>query len=175
MIITFMTLVVCYTGIHHSFVENLGKKPAGWLLISYHSAKSIRCQFEHMSYIDRSQLCRPSLHRQIVRCYAIINRDTAEYYRTVINVNIRDLKKLWQVLPQVFGSGYMIILPPHQPENSWANQFAYLFNEKSKGYIHLTQQLYFQRVHLSIPLILITLQRTRHLRSSKIPKPNHVF
>ena len=74
------------------------KEPAGWLSDTYCRAKSIRCQFEHMWHKDRSQLSRIRLRSQIAQSNAIINRDKAECYSTVINDNIRDPKKLWQVL-----------------------------------------------------------------------------
>ena len=73
-------------------------EPAGWLSDTYRKAKSVRLQFERMWRKDRSQLSRDRLRREIARCNAIINRDKAEYYSTVINDNSHDPKKLWQVL-----------------------------------------------------------------------------
>ena len=66
---------------------------AGWLSQSYCGTKFIKHQFESMWPKDKSQLSRSRLHRQIVQCNAIINRDKAEYYSTVISDN--DTKKLW--------------------------------------------------------------------------------
>ena len=108
------------------------KTPAGWLSDSYRRAKSIRRQFERMWRRDRSQLSRSRLRRQIARCNAIINRDKAEYYSTIISDNSRDPKKLWHTLRQVLNSGQESTLPPHQSEKSLANKFASFFHKKIK-------------------------------------------
>ena len=108
------------------------KTPAGWLCDSYRRAKSIRCQFERMWLKDRSQLSRNRLCRQIARCNAIINRDKAEYYKTIISDNSHDPKKLWHTLRHVLDKGQEMILPPHQSEKSLANKFASFFHKKIK-------------------------------------------
>ena len=108
------------------------KTPAGWLSDSYHRAKSIRHQFEHMWCKDRSQLSRSRLRRQIARCNAIINRDKAEYYSTIISDNSHDPKKLWHTLCHVLDKGQEMTLPPHQSEKSLANKFASFFYQKIK-------------------------------------------
>ena len=92
------------------------KEPAGWC----------------MWHKDRSQLSRTRLYRQIAQCNAIINRDKAEYYSTVINDNSHDPKKLWQMLQQVLNKGSEMTLPPHQSDKSLANQFASFFTQKIK-------------------------------------------
>ena len=113
---------------HAPFIYRRAKKtPAGWLSDSYRRAKSIRCQFERMWHKDRSQLSRSRLHRQIARCNAIINRDKAEYYNTMISDNSCDPKKLWHTLHHVFDKGQKMTLPPHQSEKSLANKFASFF------------------------------------------------
>ena len=108
------------------------KEPAGWLSDTYRKAKSVRRQFECMWRKDRSQLSRDRLRRQIAWCNAIINRDKAEYYSTVINDNSRDPKKLWQALRQVLNKGCKRNLPHHQSDKSLANQFASFFTQKNK-------------------------------------------
>ena len=81
------------------------KTPAGWLSDSYRRAKSIRRQFERTWHKDMSQLSRSRLSRQIAQCNAIINRDKAEYYSTIINDNSHDPKKLWHALQHVLDKG----------------------------------------------------------------------
>ena len=108
------------------------KTPAGWLSVFYHRAKSIRYQFEHMWRKDRFQLSRSRLRRQIARCNAIINRDEAEYYSTIISDNSHDPKKLWHALRHVLDKGHKMTLPPHQSEKSLAIKFASFFNQKIK-------------------------------------------
>ena len=108
------------------------KEPAGWLSDTYHKAKSVRRQFESMWHKDRSQLSRARLRRQIARCNAIINRDKAEYYSTVINNNRCDPKKLWQALRQVLNESRKMTLSPHQSDKSLANQFASFSLRKSR-------------------------------------------
>ena len=108
------------------------KTPAGWLSDSYHRAKSIRRQFERMWRKDRSQLSRSRLCRQIAQCNAIINRDKAEYYSTIISDNSHDPKKLWHTLRHVLDKGQEMTLPPHQSEKSLANKFASFFHQKIK-------------------------------------------
>ena len=44
------------------------------------------------------QLSRTRLRRQIAQCNAIINKQKAEYYSTVISGKSHDPEKLWQVL-----------------------------------------------------------------------------
>ena len=106
------------------------KESAGWLSDTYCKAKSVRCQFERMWCKDR--LSRTRLHRQIAQCNAIINRDKAKYYSTVINDNSTDPKKLWQALRQVLNKGREMTLSPHQSDKSLANQFASFFTEKNQ-------------------------------------------
>ena len=79
-----------------------------------------------------SQLSRSILRRQIVRCNAIINRDKAEYYSTIISVNSHDPKKLWHTLRHVPDEGQEMTLPPHKSEKSLANKFASFFHPKIK-------------------------------------------
>ena len=69
-----VTLVVCKTGMHHSFVKKL-RKPAGWLSDSYGRDKSMRRQFKCMWH--NFQLSRRRLHRQTAQCNVIIYRDKA--------------------------------------------------------------------------------------------------
>ena len=73
------------------------KTPAGWLSYSYRKAKSIR---------------------QIAWCNAIINREKAEYYSTIISDNSHDPNKLWHTLRHVLDKGQEMTLPPHQSEKS---------------------------------------------------------
>ena len=106
--------------------------PAGWLSDSYRRAKSIRRQFESMWRKDRSQLSRSRLRRQIARNNAIINRDKAEYYSTIISDNSHEPKKLWHTLCHILDKGQEMTLPPHQSEKSLANKFASFFHQKIK-------------------------------------------
>ena len=76
---------------------------------------------------DRSQLSRSRLCRQIAWCSAIINRDKAEYYSTIISDNSHDPKKLWHTLRH---KGQEMTLPPHKSEKSLANKFASFFHQK---------------------------------------------
>ena len=108
------------------------KTPAGWLSNSYRRAKSIRCQFQWIWCKDQSQLSRCRLCKQIAWCNAIINRDKAEYYSTIISGNSHDPKKLWHALRHVLDKGHEMTLPPHQSEQSLANQFLSFFTQKIK-------------------------------------------
>ena len=101
----------CLLDRHASLISGkIKKEPAGWLSDTYRRAKSIRRQFGCMWRNDKSQLSRTSA---IARCNAIINKDKAEYYSTVINDNSCDPKELlWQVL-QVLNEGHEMTLPPH--------------------------------------------------------------
>ena len=106
------------------------KTPSRWLSNSYRRAKCIRRQFERMWRKDRSPLSRSRLRRQIARCNAIINKDKAEYYSTIISDNSHDPKKLWHKLHHVLDKGQEMTLPPHQSEKS--NKFASFFHQKIK-------------------------------------------
>ena len=69
----------------------------------------------------------------IARCNAIINRDKAEYYCTIISDNSHDPKKLWHTLHHVHDKGQETTIPPHQSEKSLANKFASFFIQKIKS------------------------------------------
>ena len=86
------------------------KTPAGWVSNSYRRTKSIRHQFERMWRKDMSQMCRTRLCRQIAWCNAIINRDKAEYYSTIISDN----KSKTNLLPSFIkkSKGFVICSQP---------------------------------------------------------------
>ena len=94
----------------------------------------MRRQFECMWCKDRSHLSRSRLRRLIARCNAIINRDKAEYYSTIMSDNSHDPKKLWHTLRHVLDKGQEMTLPPHQSEKSLANKFASFFHQKCKRF-----------------------------------------
>ena len=77
-------------------------------------------------------MSRARLRRQIARRNAIINRDKAEYYSTVINEDSCDPKKIWQALQQVLNKGHEMTLPPNQSDKALDNQFASFSTQKIK-------------------------------------------
>ena len=95
--------------------------------------KSFSCLFvNQLSLSCQSQLSRSRLRRQIARCNAIINRDKAEYYSTIISDNSYDPKKLRYTLCHVLDKDQETTFPPHQSEKSLANKFASFFIKKNQ-------------------------------------------
>ena len=73
------------------------KGPAKWLSDSYLLAKAVRRQFARIWRKDKSPQNRARLQKQIAHCNSLVNKDKSNYYRSLVNENAQDSKKLWQV------------------------------------------------------------------------------
>ena len=106
------------------------KGPAKWLSDSYLLAKAVRRQFERIWRKDKSPQNRARLRKQIARCNSMVNKDKSNYYRSLVNENAQDSKKLWQVLRSALHSDREIVLPSYQSKECLANRFVTYFSDK---------------------------------------------
>ena len=60
----------------------------------------------------------------------VVNKDKANYYRSLVNENAQDSKKLWQVLGSALHSDCKSVLPSHQSKECLANYFVTYFSGK---------------------------------------------
>ena len=106
------------------------KGPAKWLSDSYLLAKAVRRQFERIWRKNKSPQNRARLRKQIARCNSLVNKDKSNYYRSLVNENTQDSKKLWQVIRTILHSDRESVLPSHQSKECLANRFVTYFSEK---------------------------------------------
>ena len=106
------------------------KGPAQWLSDSYLLAKADRRQFERIWRKDKSPQNRARLRKQIAHCNSLVNKDKSNYYRSLVNENAQDSKKLWQVLHSALHCDRESVLPSHQSKECLANHFVNYFSDK---------------------------------------------
>ena len=106
------------------------KGPAKWLSDSSLLAKAVRHQFECIWHTDKSAQNQARLHKQIVHCNSLINKDNSNYYRNLVNEIAQDSKRLWQVLHSALHSYPKSVLPSHESQECLANHFVTFFSEK---------------------------------------------
>ena len=108
------------------------KDSADWMSDDYRCAKSLRRQFERTWRRAKNPLIRSRLHRQIVRCNALVNKDKSDYYSKLISDNSHDSRKLWRELHKTLNKVSDATLPSHESKKSLADQFASFFSNKIK-------------------------------------------
>ena len=99
---------------------------------NYRRAKSLRRQFERTWHRAKNPLNRSRLHRQIVRCNALVNKDKSDYYSKLISDNSHDSQTLWRELHKTLNKVSDATLPSHKSKKSLADQFASFFSNKIK-------------------------------------------
>ena len=112
--------ILFYSEVSRTFI----KGPAKWLSDSYLLAKAVTHKFECIWRKNKSPQNRARLRKQIARCNALVNKDISNYYRSLVNENAQDSKKLWQVLRSVLHSDRESVLPSHQSKECLANHFS---------------------------------------------------
>ena len=118
---------------HAPLLSRMIKKDStDWMSDDYRRAKSLRRQFERTWCRAKNPLNRSRLHRQIVRCNALVNKDKSDYYSKLISDNSHDSRKLWRELHKTLNKVSDAALPSHESKKSLADQFASFFSNKIK-------------------------------------------